>query len=116
VTSFDDPRYEKYSQRLARLRSIRKYMYRMDILECALSYDEVTEIFVQTGAPTSHARRGRSRISATKRLTADVRMASALGWHATRPSYANLLMPPTRRVVPLGPLHPVQLRLIFSVK
>lgn len=28
VTGFEDPRYERYSQRLARLRGIRKYVYR----------------------------------------------------------------------------------------
>ncbi|MBI4266167.1 MAG: DUF262 domain-containing protein [Acidobacteria bacterium] len=50
VTSFEDPRYEKYSQRLARLRSIRKYVYRMDVLERKLSYDEVTEIFVRVNS------------------------------------------------------------------
>lgn len=50
VNNFDDPRYEKYSQRLARLRSIRKYTYRMDVLERKLSYDEVTEIFVRVNS------------------------------------------------------------------
>lgn len=50
VTDFDDPRYEKYSQRLARLRGIRKYGYRMDVLERELSYDEVTEIFVRVNS------------------------------------------------------------------
>lgn len=50
VTGFEDPRYEKYSQRLARLRSIRKYVYRMDVLERKLSYDEVTEIFVRVNS------------------------------------------------------------------
>lgn len=50
VKGFDDPRYEKYSQRLARLRSIRKYVYRMDVLERTLSYDEVTEIFVRVNS------------------------------------------------------------------
>lgn len=50
VTSFDDPRYEKYSQRLARLRGIRKYVYRMDVLERTLNYDEVTEIFVRVNS------------------------------------------------------------------
>ena len=50
VKGFDDPRYEKYSQRLARLRGIRKYMYRMDVLERTLSYDEVTEIFVRVNS------------------------------------------------------------------
>lgn len=50
VVGFDDPRYEKYSQRLARLRGIRKYVYRMDVLERTLSYDEVTEIFVRVNS------------------------------------------------------------------
>lgn len=50
VTGFEDPRYEKYSQRLARLRGIRKYVYRMDVLERKLSYDEVTEIFVRVNS------------------------------------------------------------------
>lgn len=50
VTDFDDPRAEKYSQRLARLRDIRRYVYRMDILERSLSYDEVTEIFVRVNS------------------------------------------------------------------
>jgi hypothetical protein len=47
IEKISDPRYTKYSQRLARLRAIRKYMYRMDALERGLSYDEVTEIFVR---------------------------------------------------------------------
>jgi hypothetical protein len=50
VAGFDDTRYEKYSQRLARLRGIRKYIYRMDVLERKLSYDEVTEIFVRVNS------------------------------------------------------------------
>jgi len=50
VSSFDDPNYERYSQRLARLRGIRKYSYRMDVLERRLSYDEVTEIFVRVNS------------------------------------------------------------------
>jgi len=50
VTDLDDPRSEKYSQRLARLRGIRKYVYRMDVLERKLSYDEVTEIFVRVNS------------------------------------------------------------------
>jgi hypothetical protein len=50
MTDFDDPRYEKYSQRLAQLRGIRKYSYRMDVLERSLSYDEVTEIFVRVNS------------------------------------------------------------------
>ena len=50
ISGFDDSRYEKYSQRLARLRGIRKYVYRMDVLERTLSYDEVTEIFVRVNS------------------------------------------------------------------
>ena len=50
ITDLDDPRAEKYSQRLARLRGVRKYVYRMDILERALSYGEVTEIFVRVNS------------------------------------------------------------------
>lgn len=50
IESFSDPRFKKYSQRLARLRAIRKYVYRMDVLERKLSYDEVTEIFVRVNS------------------------------------------------------------------
>jgi Protein of unknown function DUF262 len=50
VTSFDDPRYERYSRRLARLRAVRKYVYRMDVLERKLSYNEVTDIFVRVNS------------------------------------------------------------------
>ncbi|MCC7066417.1 MAG: DUF262 domain-containing protein [Planctomycetes bacterium] len=50
ITDFEDPRAEKYGQRLARLRRVRKYVYRMDILERSLSYDEVTEIFVRVNS------------------------------------------------------------------
>ncbi len=50
ITDLDDPRAEKYSQRLARLRAVRKYVYRMDILERTMSYDEVTEIFVRVNS------------------------------------------------------------------
>ncbi|MCP9923669.1 DUF262 domain-containing protein [Synechococcus lacustris C3-12m-Tous] len=50
VTSLDDPRAERYTQRLNRLKEIRKYIYRMDVLERTLSYDEVTEIFVRVNS------------------------------------------------------------------
>ena len=50
ITGFKDPKYAKYSQRLARLRGVRKYAYRMDVLERRLSYDEVTEIFVRVNS------------------------------------------------------------------
>src|SRR5258708_864429 len=47
VSSFDDPNYERYSQRLARLRGIRKYAYRMDVLERRLSYRAGTQNFLR---------------------------------------------------------------------
>ncbi len=50
ITTLDDPRGDKYSKRLARLRDIRKYVYRMDVLERKLSYAEVTEIFVRVNS------------------------------------------------------------------
>ncbi|MFZ9963439.1 MAG: GmrSD restriction endonuclease domain-containing protein, partial [Burkholderiales bacterium] len=50
VTSFDDPRADLYGQRLDRLRAVKKYVYRMDVLERTLSYDEVTEIFVRVNS------------------------------------------------------------------
>lgn len=50
IEKVNDPRYKKYSQRLARLRGIRNYVYRMDVLERSLSYDEVTEIFVRVNS------------------------------------------------------------------
>lgn len=56
ITDFDDPRYEKYTQRLAQLRRIRKYVYRMDVLERTLSYEEVTEIFVRVNSLGSKLR------------------------------------------------------------
>lgn len=56
IERVSDPRYKKYSQRLARLRGIRKYVYRMDILERKLSYDEVTEIFVRVNSLGSKLR------------------------------------------------------------
>lgn len=50
VESFDDPRYDKFTERLKKLRSIRDYVYRMDVLESNLSYEEVTEIFVRVNS------------------------------------------------------------------
>ena len=50
IEKITDPRYTMYSQRLARLRGIRKYAYRMDVLERTMGYDEVTEIFVRVNS------------------------------------------------------------------
>ena len=56
ITQLDDPRAERYSKRLARLRGIRRYVYRMDVLKRSLSYDEVTEIFVRVNSLGSKLR------------------------------------------------------------
>lgn len=50
LTSFDDPRYELYSSRLQRLRAIKDYTYVVHVLERAMSYEEVTEIFVRVNS------------------------------------------------------------------
>lgn len=50
VTSFDDPRYDRYSERLKHLRGVKDYMYRAEILEREKSYEEVTEIFVRVNS------------------------------------------------------------------
>lgn len=50
VMNFDDPRCEKYSKRLAALRAIKDYVYRIDVLEKSLNYREVTEIFVRVNS------------------------------------------------------------------
>jgi len=50
ITDLDHPLYEKYSSRLEKLRGIRKYKYRMDVLDRTLTYGEVTEIFVRVNS------------------------------------------------------------------
>lgn len=50
IESFKDPRFQKYSDRLKRLRAIRQYQYVVHVLERAMSYEEVTEIFVRVNS------------------------------------------------------------------
>jgi hypothetical protein len=50
ITSFDDPRYDRYSERLKRLRLIKSYTYVVHVLERGMSYEEVTEIFVRVNS------------------------------------------------------------------
>src|SRR5690606_26180483 len=50
ATSMDDPRFDKYTDRLKKLRSIKDYLYRVHILERDKSYEEVTEIFVRVNS------------------------------------------------------------------
>jgi hypothetical protein len=46
----DDERWDKYTQRLGRVRQIEKYEYVMVILDKKMSYEEVTEIFVRVNS------------------------------------------------------------------
>jgi len=46
----DDSRWDKYTQRIGRVRQIEKYEYVMVILDKKMSYEEVTEIFVRVNS------------------------------------------------------------------
>ena len=50
ITTFSDPRYQKYSERLTKLRAIAKYSYVMHLLPREMSYEEVAEIFVRVNS------------------------------------------------------------------
>jgi len=50
VKTMDDPRYEKYTERLAKVRAILNYQYVMQVLPRELSYKEVAEIFVRVNS------------------------------------------------------------------
>lgn len=50
IASFDDPKFEKYSTRIKKLRSILDYTYSMNVLPKDLSYEEVAEIFVRVNS------------------------------------------------------------------
>lgn len=50
VKSFDDPRFQRYSDRLKKLRALRDYSYVVHVLERSISYEEVTEIFVRVNS------------------------------------------------------------------
>ncbi|GAA4783525.1 GmrSD restriction endonuclease domain-containing protein [Lysobacter hankyongensis] len=50
VKSFDDPRYQRYSDRIKKLRAICDYSYVVHVLERTMSYEEVTEIFVRVNS------------------------------------------------------------------
>ena len=49
ITS-DDERWDKYSERLQKIRKIADYPYVMQVLEKNMSYEEVTEIFVRVNS------------------------------------------------------------------
>ena len=50
IKGFDDPNYQRYVDRLARVRQIKAYSYVVHVLERAMSYEEVTEIFVRVNS------------------------------------------------------------------
>ena len=50
IESFKDPRFQKYADRLKKLRAIKDYQYVVHVLERAMSYEEVTEIFVRVNS------------------------------------------------------------------
>lgn len=50
VLMLSDPKYDRFSARLKKLRAIADYSYRVDILEPSMSYEEVTEIFVRVNS------------------------------------------------------------------
>lgn len=50
IKSFDDPNFQKYSDRLKKLRAIKDYPYVVHVLERSMSYEEVTEIFVRVNS------------------------------------------------------------------
>jgi Protein of unknown function DUF262 len=50
VSSPDDPLYDRYSERLQRVRKIGDYLYVMHVLERDLTYEEVAEIFVRVNS------------------------------------------------------------------
>jgi hypothetical protein len=50
IESFKDPRFQKYSDRLKKVRAIKNYTYVVHVLERAMSYEEVTEIFVRVNS------------------------------------------------------------------
>lgn len=50
IESFKDPRYQKYVDRLNKLRQIKNYHYVVHVLEREMDYEEVTEIFVRVNS------------------------------------------------------------------
>ena len=50
IESFKDSRFQKYSDRLKKLRAIKDYQYVVHVLERSMSYEEVTEIFVRVNS------------------------------------------------------------------
>lgn len=50
ISSFDDPRWDKYTQRLQAVRRIADYVYVMQVIERTYSYREVADVFVRVNS------------------------------------------------------------------
>lgn len=50
IKSFEDSRFQMYSDRLKKLRAVKQYPYVVHVLERSMSYEEVTEIFVRVNS------------------------------------------------------------------
>lgn len=50
IESFKDPRFQKHSDRLKKVRAIKDYQYVVHVLDRSMSYEEVTEIFVRVNS------------------------------------------------------------------
>lgn len=50
IESFKDPRFQKDSDRLKKLRAVKDYQYVVHVLERSMSHEEVTEIFVRVNS------------------------------------------------------------------
>ncbi len=50
VTSFDDPNYNKFNDRLNQVKNIKNYEFHLITLDRNMSYEEVTEIFVRVNS------------------------------------------------------------------
>jgi hypothetical protein len=48
--SSENERWDKYSERLQKVRKIADYLYVMEVLEKSMSYEEVTEIFIRVNS------------------------------------------------------------------
>lgn len=50
VTNLEDPKYEKYCERIRKLKAIKNYEYSMYVLSRDINYEEVAEIFVRVNS------------------------------------------------------------------
>jgi len=56
ITNMDDPLYDKYEERLTKLRNIKEYPFNVITLDRNMSYEEVTEVFVRVNSAGTRLR------------------------------------------------------------